>query len=88
MKIKIENQERKLKMKNYYLEKIFDSLIMSCLLMVGMCFVIALWAMALQSNYFIEYALAVTMTIAMVSVMYMCVSELISDIKDYRRNKK
>lgn len=75
-------------MKNYYLERILGSLTMSCLSMVGMCLVIALWAMALQSNYFIVYVLAVTMTIAMVSVMYSCVSELISDIKDYRRNKK
>lgn len=75
-------------MKNYYLEQIFYSLITSCLSMVGMCFVIALWAMALQSNLFIVYILAVTTTIAMVPVMYMCVSELILDIKDYRRNKK
>lgn len=75
-------------MKNYYLERIFESIVMVCLSMIGMCLVIALWAIALQSNYFIAYVLAVTMTIAMGSVMYSCVSELISDIKDYRRNKK
>lgn len=74
-------------MKNYYLE-LFYSLIMSCLSMVVMCLVIIFWAMVLQSNYFIEYVIAVIITITMVSVMYMSVSELISDIKDYRRNKK
>lgn len=54
-------------MKNYYLERIFESIVTVCLSIIGMCFPIALWAMALQSNWFVAYVLAVTMTIAMVS---------------------
>ena len=69
-------------MKNYYLD------IEMCLVIISCLPIIVLWVMALQSNYFIVYVLAVIATIVMVSMMYICVSELISNIKDYRRSKK
>lgn len=75
-------------MKNYYLGNIALETMAVCLSFIVDFLALELWRIAFQSNDFIIYVVTVLSTIVLVVATYVSVSELISDIKDYRRNKK
>lgn len=75
-------------MKNYYLGNIALEIMAVCLSFIVDFLALVLWSIAFQSNDFIAYVVAALSTIVLVVATYVSVSELISDIKDYRRNKK